>query len=194
MSRYLSLVAGLGTVVAIFAIGFSGSEVRIVDSPRLSTPAPASLGGAGGSSFWWVESVSPALSERATAAPEEAGCRPLSRLIPPCEETEPGTLVGVMAGLDRWRPLVARYFRPEDVDLALEVIGCESHGNPRAANPTSTARGLFQHLASMWPERAAKAGWPDADIFDPEANVAVAAWLVYEGGGWDHWNASAHCW
>ena len=31
-------------------------------------------------------------------------------------------------------------------------------------------------------------------ITDPDANIAVAAWLVYEGGGWRHWSPSAHCW
>jgi hypothetical protein len=56
------------------------------------------------------------------------------------------------------------------------------------------ASGLFQHLASMWPERSAAAGWSGADVFDPVANTAVAAWLVYDFGGWSHWYPSANCW
>lgn len=90
--------------------------------------------------------------------------------------------------------LVFTYFQPDDVGRALAVMDCESGGNPDAKNPYSTASGLFQHLASMWPERSEAAGWDGYSVFDPEANVAVAAWLVYEGGGWSHWNASKHCW
>ena len=93
-----------------------------------------------------------------------------------------------------WRPLVEAHFAPEDVARALAVISCESSGDPDAKNPRSSASGLFQHLGRFWPERSVKAGLAGADIFDPSANVAVAAWLVYDGGGWSHWNPSRHCW
>lgn len=96
------------------------------------------------------------------------------------------------AGVEQWRSLVARYFAPGDVDLALRIIGCESQGVALAKNPTSSASGLFQHLGRYWPERSAAAGWVGANIFDPEANVAVAAWL--RGDGWHHWNPSRGCW
>ncbi len=100
----------------------------------------------------------------------------------------------VIDSLDDWRPLVSAFFRPEHVDRALRVMRCESRGNPTAKNPTSTASGLFQHLGSLWAERSAEAGWSGADVFDPVANVAVAAWLVYDGGGWSHWRPSLGCW
>lgn len=93
-----------------------------------------------------------------------------------------------------WRPIVELYFEPRHVSRALRVMRCESGGDPLAKNPTSTASGLFQHLASQWATRAERAGWGHADVFDPQANIAVAAWLVYEGGGWGHWNPSRHCW
>jgi hypothetical protein len=93
-----------------------------------------------------------------------------------------------------WRPLVETYFAPADVARALAVISCESSGDPNAKNPRSSASGLFQHLGRFWQERSVDAGLPGADIFDPTANVAVAAWLVYEGGGWSHWNPSRYCW
>lgn len=99
-----------------------------------------------------------------------------------------------ISALSDWRPLVTQYFEPHHVDRALRIIGCESGGNPAAKNPTSTASGLFQHLASMWPERSVSAGWSGSDVFDPVANVAVAAWLVYDFGGWAHWYPSASCW
>lgn len=93
-----------------------------------------------------------------------------------------------------WVFLVDKYFDDGDFDRAMEIIQCESGGDPNAKNPRSTASGAFQHLASMWPDRSVKAGWAGYSVFDPEANVAVAAWLVYEGGGWSHWNASKSCW
>ena len=93
-----------------------------------------------------------------------------------------------------WRGLVEAFFAPADVDRALWVIHCESTGDPNAAHGSSGAAGLFQHLPKFWEERSTKAGVTGADIFDPDSNVAVAAWLVYSGGGWRHWNPSAHCW
>ena len=75
--------------------------------------------------------------------------------------------------VERWRPIVSIYFPSDRVDWALRIIECESHGDPNAKNPRSTASGLFQHLASLWDERAAAAGWPAADVFDPFANIAV---------------------
>ena len=96
--------------------------------------------------------------------------------------------------VEAWRPLVAAYFGPSEVERALRVIYCESSGDPGAKNPSSSASGLFQHLRRFWVERSAEAGLPGSDIFDPEANVAVAAWLVHHGGGWSHWNPSRHCW
>jgi len=93
-----------------------------------------------------------------------------------------------------WRPLVSHFFEPRHVDRALGIIACESGGRTQAKNPTSTASGLFQHLGSMWAKRSVNAGWGGSDIFDPVANVAVAAWLVYDDGGWSHWSPSSGCW
>ncbi len=90
------------------------------------------------------------------------------------------------ADVERWRPLVTTFFLPDDVPWAMRVLTCESRGDPDAKNPRSTASGLFQHLASYWPERSVNAGWPGSDVFDPVANVAVAAWLFYSDGP-GHW-------
>jgi len=111
------------------------------------------------------------------------------------------------AATERWRPLVARYFLPGDVEKALGLIRCESVGDPNAVSHKEwtvkpagwtaetadewKAKGLFQHLPRYWPERAAAAGFPGASIFDPEANIAAAAWLVYKTpGGWGHWSGA----
>ncbi len=101
-------------------------------------------------------------------------------------------VLGVFAtgGVEQWRPLVATYFRPGDVDRALRIMRCESGGDPNImhdfSNPAS-ASGLMQHLGKYWPARSAAAGFAGASIFDPTANVATAAWLRDQPGGWGHW-------
>jgi hypothetical protein len=92
------------------------------------------------------------------------------------------------------RGVLALFFNPEDIELALHVAFCESRWNPSATNPTSGAAGLFQQIPGFWADRSSSAGWTGADIYDPHANAAVSAWLVYEGGGWVHWTASEACW
>lgn len=97
--------------------------------------------------------------------------------------------------VEGWRPLVSYFFKPGDVDRALRVIRCESNGDPLARNRHSSARGLFQQLGRYWPRRVRAAGLlPKADLYDPVANTAVAAWLVYHDGGWSHWATSRSCW
>jgi soluble lytic murein transglycosylase-like protein len=93
------------------------------------------------------------------------------------------------AGVEQWRSLVATYFPAEQVDRALRIMSCESAGDPNAYN-RSGASGLFQHMARYWAERSAAAGWAGADIFDPTANVAVAAWLSKGGSDWSDWACS----
>lgn len=95
----------------------------------------------------------------------------------------------VSPGVEQWRSLVEEYFKPEDAPWAMAVMWCESQGDPNAKNPASSASGLFQHLASYWGERSAAAGWAGASIWDPEANVAVAAWLLAHGGR-SHWTCT----
>jgi len=92
--------------------------------------------------------------------------------------------------VERWRPIVDMYFPEDRIDWALRIMECESHGDPDAKNPTSTASGLFQHLGSLWEERTVAAGREGADIFDPFANIAVAAWLL-DNGGPGHWVCKA---
>lgn len=106
--------------------------------------------------------------------------------------------------VERWRKLVQFYFRPEHWEYALRMIDWESGGDPMAENPKSSARGLFQHLERLWPDRIARvtAFYGDVgitvseDIFDPEANIAAAAWLLDQAGrhpvwgGWGQWTPS----
>lgn len=92
-----------------------------------------------------------------------------------------------VTSVEDWRPLVEFFFRPGDVDRALRIMHCESKGDPNAKNRRSSASGLFQHLTRYWPKRAAEAGFRGASVFDPVANTAASAMLVYQGGGWSHW-------
>lgn len=99
-----------------------------------------------------------------------------------------------LAGVEHWRPLVETYFPEYLVEDALRVMKCESSGNPDAVNPTSGASGLFQFLDTTWAWVAPQVGMGGRSRFDPEANVASAAWLVdftirtaHPRGTWAHW-------
>ena len=95
--------------------------------------------------------------------------------------------------VERWRALVAASFPEDQVSRALEVIRCESSGDPDATHAVSGAAGLFQHLPGFWEERSAAAGRAGEDIHDPAANIAVAGFLAARDG-WIHWVASVECW
>lgn len=99
------------------------------------------------------------------------------------------------SGVTRWRPLVEKYFPPELVDQALSVMQCESGGNPDATNRYSGAAGLFQFLKGTWAVASVRAGFAGYSRYDPEANIAAAAWLVdysirtnHPRGAWGHWS------
>lgn len=93
--------------------------------------------------------------------------------------------------VEQWRSLVQQFFPSNRVEEALVIIGCESNGDPDAVNPYSGAAGLFQFLPSTWASTAPKAGYPEASPYDPEANVASAAWLAnrYQELGYSYWHA-----
>ena len=98
----------------------------------------------------------------------------------------PATGRGMGTNVEQWRGLVAAYFPAGQVDMALRVMACESGGNPDAANPRSTARGLMQVMWSVWgPEY----GVTEQQLYDPETNLSIAA-KVYAIQGWAAWS----CW
>lgn len=98
--------------------------------------------------------------------------------------------------VEQWRGLVAQYFPSNRVDEALHIMWCESGGDPDAYNPYSGASGLFQFLPSTWATTAGPAGFPGADVFDPEPNVGSAAWLanLYAELGQYYWTAWSCKW
>jgi hypothetical protein len=95
--------------------------------------------------------------------------------------------------------LVDQFFAEADRPWALRVAFCESSAQPGdvssdAIHPSSRASGWFQHLPKFWQERSDAAGFAGEPILDPVANVGVAAWLLYDGGGKSHWYPSERCW
>ena len=82
-----------------------------------------------------------------------------------------------------------------DYRLALAIATCESHVKPRAKNPNSTAKGLFQFLDSSW-EYYGLLKWgtlEGRDVYDYGDNAELAVWLMARHGTRD-WLASEHCW
>lgn len=115
-----------------------------------------------------------------------------ARALTDLEEAE--RRAAALAGVEHWRPLVETYFPPSLVEDALRVMKCESSGNPDAVNASSGASGLFQFLDTTWAWVAPQVGMGGRSRFDPEANVASAAWLVdftirtaHPRGTWAHW-------
>jgi hypothetical protein len=98
-------------------------------------------------------------------------------------------------GVEQWRALVTFYWPPELVEWALAIMNCESHGNPWAENPYSSAAGLFQFLRSTWdrgPAPALGLGTYDSGaVFNPELNIRAAAWLYANWGGTSQWSCKA---
>lgn len=106
------------------------------------------------------------------------------------------TFTGIGSGVERWRPLVAVYFAPELVEHALCIMDHESGGNPNADNPRSTAAGLFQFLRDTWnrvPVSITGGSYDSGRVYDPEANIAAAAWLQQRGSGWGQWTVAPRC-
>jgi soluble lytic murein transglycosylase-like protein len=95
--------------------------------------------------------------------------------------------------VEEWRPVVEQWFPADRVEEALSVIKCESNGDPLAYNSRHGASGLFQFLPGTWGWAAPGAGFGGASPFDPEANIATAAWLVQTSinqghDAWAHWS------
>lgn len=114
------------------------------------------------------------------------------RINPPAAPSDKQGGVYIRSGYlseTEMRALVTEHFAATDVNRAIRVAWCVSAFNPSTINPATGASGLFQHLPENWAEYSTEAGFPEASIFDPEANVAVAAWMLYAlPGGWSHWD------
>jgi hypothetical protein len=88
------------------------------------------------------------------------------------------------ATVERWRPLVEKYFPPELVDKALYVIQGESGGNPTIRGDGGVAIGLFQIQDNRNFSTRPSAEW----LENPENNIKYAAQqLGAASGKWSDW-------
>lgn len=88
------------------------------------------------------------------------------------------------AAVERWRPLVQKYFPPELVDKALYVIQGESGGNPTIRGDNGVAIGLFQIQDNRNFEGRPDASW----LENAENNIKYAAQqLGAAQGRWSDW-------
>ena len=94
------------------------------------------------------------------------------------------------------------------IENALAIMQCESHGVPMVVNYRSGTTGLFQHRLAFWESRTARVRdhFADFDVnaspYNPEHNVMVAALLVSDTrlaliNNNDHpesWNSGSAVW
>jgi soluble lytic murein transglycosylase-like protein len=71
-------------------------------------------------------------------------------------------------------------------DKALAIAHRESLFHPRAYNPWSCAKGIYQHLCRYWPDRAYDYGFKGRSAFNARANIIVTMKMV-KHYGWAPW-------
>lgn len=136
-------------------------------------------------------------------APVEAPCAPdLIHYMPYCltpaeyqaiiNPPPPAPLYVAVGGVEQWRAMVDYFWGKHGAtNLMLNIMDCESGGDPNAKNPNSSASGLFQ-IMRFW-----QSDWP-GDYFDPWTNAAVAYQIWLEADRWGSpyspWYASRSCW
>lgn len=84
------------------------------------------------------------------------------------------------------RALIAKHFRPEDVDKALYIARGESGYRTDAIGDNGASIGLFQLN-----DNGLGKGMSRQARLDPETNVRTAAQAVYGGSGWSPWGEGA---
>ena len=75
----------------------------------------------------------------------------------------------------------ASEFQGVDPQLILDLCFWESNYNPKAQNPKSSAKGLFQWLDGSWET------YCSGDVFNPKDNADCAI-RVISTGGIEHWS------
>lgn len=198
----LVFVAVWAVVTLLAVAGFAAFQIQGREAPQPSTDALGrEVGAMAGLGFnapkSQVTAVAAAADQEGQEAAEDDGGPTSEELMSGVEEdrerAEPADTVPTHGWLSEMqvRSLVVRYFPEEDVNRAIRVAWCQSRFNPTSSNPETGGTGLFHHLPEFWPQRAAAAGFPDAEPDDPEANVAAAAYAIYEEGGWSVFTCSS---
>ena len=68
-------------------------------------------------------------------------------------------------------------------DWLIDVMLCESGGDPYAVNPVTGDSGLFQYNPGTW------YSWGGGDIWNPYEQIEMTAWAFSQGLA-DHWVCS----
>ena len=193
-SRRLSFLAGWLAVALLAALGFAAFAPS--DGPAEQVEAEAAAAGMGhtagafaGLSFALLAAPVDDITVSDYSPPESLANNQAPNAEPPEDADDSnGTIASESTG---WlsevevRALVSKYFEPADVNKAVRVAWCESRFDPKSINLRTGAQGIFQHLPRYWEERSSAAGFEGAEPTSAEASIAAAAWVVYNGGGWD---------
>jgi hypothetical protein len=98
---------------------------------------------------------------------------------------------------EEWREVVTEVFTEweitEEIEHGLQIIACESVGDPFQITRPTFVTGIFQHHPRFWEQRTGWAGIPGASIFDPHAQATVAAWLVTNDTDGNPWRPHFDC-
>jgi SLT domain-containing protein len=76
---------------------------------------------------------------------------------------------------------------PRLFDLLDRIIICESNYIATAANPNSSAKGIFQFISSTWDS------WGEGDVLNAYDNIRAGVKL-FKAKGVQPWLASKDCW
>ena len=137
--------------------------------------------------------------------PEQA-VRTWTKAVFQPEEVE--SAVQVAKRESRWKPYVCYDWHTKEDKECQPPLVSKTNGvrgscfQGKQCSEGGTATGLFQHRWNWWPEREQKARiWlaethqiiieEPLDIWNGWHSTIVAAWLIYEGGGWTHFHSCA---
>jgi hypothetical protein len=196
------LPAGVSARVAGAALASQVQALPAVEDPTTTTTTLETTTTEARTTLRLAAEATPATTTTTTTTTAPPTTTTTTTTAPPTTTTTtttapPGPTTTLVAGgirdVEEWRPLVEASFPADRVEEALEVMKCESNGDPLAVNPRTNASGLFQFIPSTWNWASPLAGWSGSSVFVPEANVDTAAWLVQESidagdHPWAHWS------
>jgi uncharacterized Zn-binding protein involved in type VI secretion len=187
-------VLGWTAVTTLAIAGFAMFSTGGEESPTTNSSLVwgESAGALAAQAAMAINGVPAAQSGQATDSTDAAGSAPAVSEVPTTAAATSSSLreTGWLSSV-QVRELVSRYFPSGDVNRAVRMAWCTSRFDPDAIHPSNGTIGLFQLDPGTFAEAAQAAGLPEADIFDLEANTAVAAWIVYQGNGWGTWGDCA---
>jgi soluble lytic murein transglycosylase-like protein len=101
-------------------------------------------------------------------------------------EPEPTPVVPTVRSVSELLEQAARRYRVDPVRMR-RIIRCESGFNPNAVS-RGGHKGLAQFADRTYAWAGREAGYGGWSVFDPEANLMAAAWLMSQPGGFAHWS------